>query len=152
MENKILTIKGTICALFVVIGDLFSWQMKLVLLMVAMMIIDFITGTIAGALTVGLSSKIMRKGVATKLGYICVIITSAICDYAMSIFATNISESWSWKTLFVPMACGWYIITDGISILENVVNMGAPVPNWLEKILRITKDKIDKAETEEINK
>lgn len=152
MENKILTLKGTICALFVVIGDLFSWQMKLVLLMVAMMIIDFITGTIAGALTIGLSSKIMRKGVATKLGYIFVIIASALCDYTMSIFASNISETWKWKTLFVPMACGWYIITDGISILENVVNMGAPVPAWLIKILRITKDKLDNTEVEEMNK
>lgn len=151
MENKILYIKSALSALFVVVGDMFSWQMKLVLLMIAMMIIDFITGTIAGALTVGLSSKIMRKGVATKLGYIFVIIASALCDYTMSIFAENISANWQWETIFVPMACGWYIVTDGISILENVVNMGAPVPDWLVKKLRITKDKIDNTAKEDIS-
>jgi phage-related holin len=40
----------------------------------------------------------------------------------------------------------WVIITEAISIFENLEKIGVPVPNWLIRVLRKTHDKINKPE------
>jgi phage-related holin len=39
----------------------------------------------------------------------------------------------------------WYIITELGSILENSIKMGAVVPEWLARGLKITAEALDKA-------
>jgi len=143
MADKIMMLKLGICGVIAFLGELFDYQIKLVLIMFSMMAIDFVTGTIAGAKTVGLSSKIARKGAISKLAYFAVVGAAALCDASLSILANNIGDAFSWPIVCTPLACGWYIITDAISILENATIMGAPVPGWMQKLLKITKDKFD---------
>lgn len=149
MQDKIMVIKLGICGIVAFLGELFDYQIKLVLLMFGMMVIDFVTGTVAGAKTVGLSSKIAREGALSKLAYFAVVGAAALCDATLTILADNIGAAFSWPIVCTPLACGWYIITDAISILENATNMGAPVPGWMKKLLKITKDKFDDVATEE---
>lgn len=152
MQDKIMVIKLGICGIIAFLGELFDYQIKLVLLMFGMMVIDFVTGTIAGAKTVGLSSKIAREGALSKLAYFAVVGAAALCDATLTILTDNIGAAFSWPIVCTPLACGWYIITDAISILENATNMGAPVPGWMKKHLKITRDKFDDVtETEDEN-
>ena len=48
-----------------------------------------------------------------------------------------------WPGLVLPLVLAWYIITELGSILENAVKMGAPVPEWLIKLLKAGKKAVD---------
>ena len=41
------------------------------------------------------------------------------------------------------MVLVWYIVTELGSITENAVDMGAPVPSLLTKLLKASKDAVD---------
>ena len=47
--------------------------------------------------------------------------------------------------LVCPVVLVWYIVTELGSIIENAVAMGAPVPEWLTKLLEASKKAIDTA-------
>ncbi|MBQ1729907.1 MAG: phage holin family protein, partial [Oscillospiraceae bacterium] len=46
--------------------------------------------------------------------------------------------------LITPIVIAWYTVTELGSVIENAAKMGAPIPKWLRKILKITADAIDK--------
>ena len=49
-----------------------------------------------------------------------------------------------YTTLLCPLVVVWYTLTELGSIVENAVNLGAPVPQWLKKMLSAAKDAVDK--------
>lgn len=48
-------------------------------------------------------------------------------------------------SLICPMVLVWYVITELGSITENAVDMGAPVPGWLTRLLLVGRQAIDRA-------
>ena len=48
------------------------------------------------------------------------------------------------SAIVMPLVLAWYIVTELGSILENAVKMGASVPDWLVKLLKISVQAIDK--------
>ena len=67
---------------------------------------------------------------------IVVVAVAAIADGIMAVLCTNIPIGIAWPVLILPLVLAWYIITELGSILENAVKMGAPVPEWLVKLLK----------------
>ena len=49
-----------------------------------------------------------------------------------------------YTTLLCPLVVVWYTLTELGSIVENAVSLGAPVPQWLQKMLSAAKDAVDK--------
>ena len=49
-----------------------------------------------------------------------------------------------YTTLLCPLVVVWYTLTELGSIVENAVALGAPVPQWLKKMLSAAKDAVDK--------
>ena len=47
--------------------------------------------------------------------------------------------------LICPVVLVWYVVSELGSITENAVDMGAPVPGWLTKLLLVGKQAIDRA-------
>ena len=43
------------------------------------------------------------------------------------------------------MVLVWYIVTELGSMAENAATMGAPVPQWLVKLLAMSKNAVDSA-------
>jgi phage-related holin len=55
-----------------------------------------------------------------------------------------------WPVLVLPLVLAWYILTELGSILENASKMGAPLPSWLMKLLKVGLKAIDnKADTQD---
>ena len=54
--------------------------------------------------------------------------------------------------LILPVVLVWYILTELGSILENAAAMGAPVPEFLTKLLAAAREKVEDATGEDMDK
>lgn len=153
MQEKLLAVKTVIAGVIGLASTALTWQTKLIIAMMAMMVIDYVTGTIAGTKKNGWSSQIAREGLLGKIGYFAVLFVAGCADFSLSLLCQQIGNGMEWKVICLPLVAGWYILTDAGSVLENAVTMGAKVPDWLVKMLKITRDKLDDSvgidETEE---
>ena len=57
----------------------------------------------------------------------------------------GVTLPFEYTVLLCPMVVVWYTLTELGSIVENAVALGAPVPQWLTKMLDAAKDVVDKA-------
>ena len=51
----------------------------------------------------------------------------------------------TYSVLLGPLVIVWYVIGELGSLAEHAVDMGAPVPAWLRRVLELSRDAIDKA-------
>ena len=71
------------------------------------------------------------KGIARKFLIVLVLIVAVLLDRLLS------EGTWIFRTL----ACYFYIANEGISILENIIVLGVPVPEQLKNALAQLRDK-----------
>jgi toxin secretion/phage lysis holin len=129
MSNKLLTINS----IFAVIGTtlakaLGGWDMALQVL-VAMVVLDYITGITLAVFEKKLSSEIGFKGLFKKMMIFALVYLSVLLDQATN---TDIV-----RTLTIM----FYIANEGISVLENAGKLGVPYPEPLINILVQLKQK-----------
>ena len=144
MEEKLMTIKAAIAAFFTAMAAFLGWQGVMALVWVIAMAIDYITGTAAAMKRGEWCSAIARQGLWHKGGMIVVVIVSFIADCIMAVICEHLPIGIAWTSIVLPLVLAWYIVTELGSILENAVKMGAAVPEWLIKLLKISVNAIDK--------
>lgn len=143
MESKLVEIKIAIAAFFTAIGAFLGWQGVMALVWVVAMIIDYVTGTWAAMKNGEWSSSDARQGLWHKAGMIVVVAVSFGADFVIAIICDHLPIGFSWTSIIFPLVLAWYIVTELGSILENAVKMGASVPTWLTKLLKISLKAID---------
>lgn len=94
-------------------------------------ILDMMTGVIKGWVSKDFSSKRMRRGFATKFGYFAVIVIATQFDRLMPEDAP----------LLRTIAIWFYIFVEGSSVLENLAQMGVPIPQFIVDRLSVFKGK-----------
>lgn len=94
-------------------------------------VLDMITGVLKGLYQKDFSSKRARQGFATKFGYVIVIVLATQFDKLMPEDAP----------ILRTIAVWFYIFVEGSSILENLAQMGVPVPQALIDRLAVLKGK-----------
>lgn len=112
-------------------GMLGGWDPLLKVLTI-MMAADYVSGFLVAVMGRspkteygGLSSKVGAAGLARKGLMLLVVLTAALLDNAMGAGAHACRDA----------ACWFYIANEGISILENVGQAGAPYPEKLKQLL-----------------
>ena len=143
MEDTLMGIKAAIAAFFMALGAFLGWQGIMVVIWVAVMAIDYITGTAAAFKAGEWSSSAARQGLWHKGSMIAVVAVSALADFIMSIICEHLPIGFSWVSIILPLVLAWYIVTEMGSILENAVKMGAAVPAWLVKLLKVGLKAVD---------
>ena len=144
MNDTILAAKAAITTFFAAVGMLIGWKGIMVLAWVALMALDYATGTFAAMKAGEWCSKRAREGAWHKAGAIIVVIVSAIADGIMLVICGNIPIlNITWPGIILPLILAWYIITELGSILENAIKMGANPPAWLSKILTASLQMVD---------
>lgn len=105
-----------------------GWDTMLQLL-VAVIVVDYVTGVLAGIYNHTLSSAIGYKGIIKKVGI-----------FAVVLIACLISKSVG-NDIIRSITMAFYISNEGISILENVGKCGVKYPQKLRDILmQLNKD------------
>ena len=135
------TIHGVSLAAGAVIGFCFGEINGLFKALIFMMAVDYATGWIKAIYLKELSSAAGFKGIAKKIMILCLVSICHIIDVHV------IGD----KSIIMSAATRFYIGHEGISILENAVQIGIPVPQILKKTLKQLSDK-EKEENNENSK
>ena len=101
-----------------------GWDIALIVL-VAFMVLDYATGVIWAYIQKSLNSEIGFKGLVKKCMILVVLVVAVLLDRMIN----------SGTAVFRTLVCYFYIANEGISLLENVSNLGLPIPDKLKVAL-----------------
>jgi len=114
----------------------------LLLIPVAMMAIDIVTGLLYAWSTKTFESAKMRAGLAKKCGEIMIILIGM-----MFVYGTNI------PTYILTGVSAYIIFMELMSVMENLDKLGVPIPAFISKVLNNVDDALQSSEdVEEIKK
>lgn len=131
--NILLTIGG------VITGFLFGEWDGIIIALISFIVIDYITGVISGIVNHKLSSKRGFEGLLKKVVILIVVAIGHLIDVYILGGGAVVRNA----------AIFFYISNEGISILENCVSMGVPVPEKIKVILeQIGEDSDGNKETD----
>lgn len=117
-----------------------------VLLMVSCNIIDYITGLLAVQYRNDkLNSYRSIRGITKKVCMWLLVIVGAIIDRLMQYASETIGIQPPLKFLVACVVCMWIICSELLSILENIVDIGVPLPPFLMPLVKMLKDQAEKA-------
>ena len=131
MDNILQNILAGVCT---VLSFLFGDMEGLMIALVALIILDYISGVIAAAVEKRLSSEVGAKGIAKKIFMLLIVALANIVDINV------IGDGHVLKTVTVV----FYICNECISLIENAGRIGVPVPKKLLDVLEQLRDKDDK--------
>lgn len=101
-----------------------SWNKALAIL-IAFMVLDYLTGVVKGWYKKELSSDTGLHGLARKGVILAVLIVAVLLDRLLN------EGTWVFRTL----VCYFYIANEGISIIENCAVIGLPIPEKIKQAL-----------------
>lgn len=108
--------------------------------LIVFVITDFLTGLVKAWFNNNLSSQQGYKGLMKKCGIMVVIMVAVMLDLLTG------------TVLFRIPVCWFFIAIEGISVLENLGNIGVPIPKFLlDKLIQI-KNVNNMGDKEEIEK
>ena len=131
MDNIFKNILAGVCT---VLSFLFGDMEGLMIALVALIILDYISGVIAAAVEKRLSSEVGAKGIAKKIFMLLIVALANIVDINV------IGDGHVLKTVTVV----FYICNECISLIENAGRIGVPVPKKLLDVLEQLRDRDDK--------
>ncbi len=136
MNENLVTVKTAIAAFLTAMGAFLGWRGIMLLAWVAVMGLDYLSGTMAACKDGQWESRVAREGLWHKGAMILVVTVAAIADGVMAAMVQYVPMGLQWPGMLLPLVLAWYILTELGSILENAVKMGADVPAWLVKLLK----------------
>lgn len=105
-------------------------------LLLILMVIDYCTGIGAAWVTGTLSSRKSISGILKKVGYLAVIAVGIICDFLIEYAFASIGQGVLASYAVGLMIIIWLILNECISILENLSEMGVPIPKFFKGIVK----------------
>lgn len=128
MNNAVKSILAAICAMF---GFVFGDLNGLMIALVALIVLDYISGVLAAVVEKKLSSEVGAKGIAKKIFMLLIVAVANIVDINV------IGEGHVLKSVTVV----FYIANECISLIENAGRLGVPVSKKLLDVLEQLKNK-----------
>jgi|SRR5690554_763721 len=126
---KEVALKAPIAVVTAFLSHLLGIVNELVVVLLFFMVLDMVTGLMRGLLTKTLNSTIGLKGIFKKVAMLIVIGVSAGVEFALA--QTGMDTG---TLLTVTVTC-FFIVNEGISILENSGQLGVPIPPILREAL-----------------
>ena len=107
-----------------------GWDVAIGILIV-FMCLDYAAGVIVAYQNNLLNSEVGFKGLVKKFMILVILIVAVMLDRLMN------TGTWVFRTL----VCYFYIANEGISLLENVSNLGVKIPDKLkDALVQLNKD------------
>lgn len=151
-KEYVFALQGALAAAGAYLSDRLGILFPVLCILVAMMVIDYITGMLAskaealdhpGDPDYGWSSRKGAKGIIKKVGYGCVIATAMVVDFIIVRVSGELGFNMPSTAFFGLLVAVWYLLNELLSITENAGRMGADLPEWLCRYIAVLKNKID---------
>lgn len=117
--------------------------LPVLLVLLSVMILDYITGMVKAGISGNLNSTRGWQGLLKKLMYAVTVAIAMVADYLLYIGGSQIGIDMHESAYFGTLVSIWLIINECISILENLSEIGVPMPGFLGRILQRVQDKVD---------
>lgn len=114
-----------------VISFVFGGWSTLLSILLAFVVIDYVSGFVAAGIEGKLSSNIGMKGIAKKVAVFFVVAVAHMMDVALGYDGHILRDA----TIF------FFLANEALSILENAGRIGVPVPGALKKAIDILNEK-----------
>lgn len=136
--------RGTLCktVFAAAAAALASYWGKLLLplaVLLAVLVIDYITGMVKSYLSAQLSAQCGLKGIVKKLCYLFLVAASGIVDWLLLTGLGEVGVAFPFEGAVAMLVVVWLVINELISILENLSAIGVPAPPGLDALLRHLK-------------
>lgn len=144
--DHINSMKAAVVAFFGALTAAFGWFGWLVIMFFLCMVIDYLTGSAAAMRAGEWSSATARAGLWHKCGSLIAVVVSGLADIVVGLVVNNIPAitlPFDYTVLICPIVVVWYILTELGSIVENAGALGAPIPEFLKKMIKVFRDVTD---------
>lgn len=112
-----------------------TWDIAIAILII-FMVLDYLTGVIVAYQNRTLNSEVGFKGLIKKCMILLILIVAVMLDRLLN------TGTWVFRTL----VCYFYIANEGISLLENISNLGVKIPGKLKDALEQLNKEDERAE------
>lgn len=137
-------IKLSLSGLLAAIGSAVKAVAAPFLVLCTLMCVDFFAGITRGWHRGELSSRTGVRGLVKKLCYGMAVIAAAGVDCVIAWGSELAGGSLGFHPMFVLLVIFWLSINECISILENLSEIGVPLPGFLLKAAKRLKSEVEK--------
>lgn len=117
-----------------------------ILLLIAAMIIDYVTGLMAASNRDSeITSYRSINGIAKKVCLLLLVVVGLILDVLVVYARESFNLSFPWSFIFAALIAFWLTASEIISILENIQDTGVNLPPWLLPLAKNIRSKIEHA-------
>lgn len=136
-------IQATISVVLGALASYFNVLLIPVLVLVAVMVIDYATGMTSAYKNGQIESKVGLLGILKKVSYLVLVAVGGVVDYLICSGLATAGFDFGVTYCCGLIVCVWLIINELISILENLSELGTPIPKFLVNIVHRLKDSVD---------
>lgn len=104
------------------------------------MLCDVVSGLAKAYVQKNIISHKMRSGIIKKCGEMMIILLTAIVVYSVQ-----------WPHQIIAIVSVYMILMEIISIMENLDEIGVPIPKWIEKTINNVATDIDNGSANSLN-
>jgi toxin secretion/phage lysis holin len=127
-----ITFKSAVAAGGAAISYFYGGWSALLQVLLAFVIIDYVTGVMASAIEGKLNSAVGAKGIAKKVLIFVIVAIAHLVD-------TSLGEA----HVFRDATIFFYLANELLSILENAGRVGLPIPPMISKAVQVLQGKGD---------
>ena len=136
-------IQATVSVVLGALASYFNVLLIPVLVLVAVMVIDYATGMTSAYKNGQIESKVGLLGILKKVSYLVLVAVGGVVDYLICSGLATAGFDFGITYCCGLIVCVWLIINELISILENLSELGTPIPRFLVNIVHRLKDSVD---------
>ena len=136
-------IQATVSVVLGALASYFNVLLIPVLVLVTVMVIDYATGMTSAYKNGQIESKVGLLGILKKVSYLVLVAVGGVVDYLICSGLATAGFDFGVTYCCGLIVCVWLIINELISILENLSELGTPIPKFLVNIVHRLKDSVD---------
>lgn len=114
-----------------------------ILVLIAVMIVDYVTGLVGAYIARQLNSRIGIVGIIKKISYLGLVAVGMVTDYIIYSALAQLGVSIELGYCVGMVIVVWLIINELISILENLAEIGVPLPKFITKLIERLKNTVE---------
>ena len=110
-----------------------------VVILFIVMVVDYISGMVRSWVNGELCSRVGVLGIVKKVSYLLAVVVAIVADWVVQTAAGQLGVDFGGFFYFGLLVTIWLILNECISILENISEIGVPLPSFLMTLIQKLK-------------